>query len=339
MDTLTHGLSAALLARATSGRPGPGALPTRTRMGVAFLAALFPDSDIIVALFNRQEYLLVHRGITHSLVMLPVWSLLLSLLLAQLYRRRYSWRALWPVVALGMGTHIVEDLFTAFGTMIFAPLSDVRVSIPTTFIVDPYFSGILILGLIASAIFRRSAVPAMLALAILVGYVGFQEALRERARNWGLEYAVNHGWTPAVVVALPQPLSPFNWLVIVDRVSDYHVAYVNLNRTAPAVAGKGFFARLCSAYAPRKQAQWTQIEPFTGDAVTRDFEQRAWNAPVLAGYRAFSMFPIAHLQGGDPRGRCVVFNDLRFSLPAMPARGLGYEICRRAGQWWIPSRR
>lgn len=306
-------------------------------MWVGFLAALFPDSDAIVALFNRQEYLLVHRGITHSLLMLPLWSWLLSLLLARLYRGRYAWKVFFPVVALGIGTHIVEDLFTAFGTMIFAPVSDLRVSIPTTFIIDLYFSGILVLGLIGTAVFRRSAVPAAIALLVLAGYVGFQEAQRERARDWGLEYAVNHGWTPAVVVALPQPLSPLRWLVVVDRMSDYHIAYITLGRTAPTASGPGFLGRLAKGYEPRARAQWIRVEPFTGDAVARDFEQRAWNAPALAGYRAFSMFPVARLRERASGARCVVFHDLRFSLPATPARGLGYEVCRRAGHWWVPG--
>jgi len=48
----------------------------------------------------------------------------------------------------GIGIHIAGDVITAFGTMIFAPFSDWRAQFPTTFIIDPYFTAIIVSGLI-----------------------------------------------------------------------------------------------------------------------------------------------------------------------------------------------
>ncbi|HET9122843.1 MAG TPA: metal-dependent hydrolase, partial [Acidiferrobacteraceae bacterium] len=80
MDTLTHGLSAALLARATAGDEpsGPHRLPVRTRMLVALVAAMAPDLDFVIWFFSPQRYLVDHRGWTHSLVLLPLWAALLA---------------------------------------------------------------------------------------------------------------------------------------------------------------------------------------------------------------------------------------------------------------------
>src|SRR3989344_3288649 len=72
----------------------------------------------------------------------------LSLLFMLLVRGKYSWRAFAGVVARGIGIHIVGDVITAFGTMIFAPFSTWRAQIPTTFIIDPYFTAIIVAGLI-----------------------------------------------------------------------------------------------------------------------------------------------------------------------------------------------
>ena len=78
MDTLTHALSGALLARATEPkRPRPDQLPRRTRMWIGFIAAAFPDSDFVTRFIDPLTYLTTHRGITHSVIMLPLWSLLL----------------------------------------------------------------------------------------------------------------------------------------------------------------------------------------------------------------------------------------------------------------------
>ncbi len=47
-------------------------------MIVAGLATNMPDLDIVLAPISSQLYLLHHRGETHSLLMLPLWALLLS---------------------------------------------------------------------------------------------------------------------------------------------------------------------------------------------------------------------------------------------------------------------
>src|SRR4030067_249245 len=121
MDTITHALSGALLARATEPEaPRPDQLPRRARMGVG-------------------------------------------------------------VAAVGVAIHIAGDVIPAFGTMIFAPLSDWRAQLPTTFIIDPYFTAIIVAGLIASANWKMPRVPAVIGLAVLAVYVGFQGTLYNRA--------------------------------------------------------------------------------------------------------------------------------------------------------------
>jgi inner membrane protein len=47
---------------------------------------------------------------------------------------------------MALGAHIVGDLITGFGTIVFAPLSDWRAALGTTFIIDLWFSGIILAG-------------------------------------------------------------------------------------------------------------------------------------------------------------------------------------------------
>ena len=157
MDTLTHALSGALLARA-SARPDA---PVARRVTAGLLACAAPDLDFVIGYVGPVEYLLTHRGVTHSLILLPAWALLYSWILAKILREPGGWRALYGIVALALFAHIVGDLITSFGTMIFAPLSDWRAAIGTTFIIDLWFSGIIVAGLIGSAVFYRSRVPAV----------------------------------------------------------------------------------------------------------------------------------------------------------------------------------
>src|SRR5512147_2043822 len=154
MDTFTHALSGALLARATAPMDASrGSIPRRIAAG--FLACAAPDLDFVAFFFGPVEYLTSHRGVTHSLIMLPLWALPLSWLLAKILREPRGWRALYGVTALSIGLHIAGDVITSYGTMVLAPLSDWRAQIGTTFIIDLWFSGIIVVGLLGSGILRK----------------------------------------------------------------------------------------------------------------------------------------------------------------------------------------
>jgi inner membrane protein len=166
---LHHALSGALLAA----RPPlicPNPRHDRGAVVAGALAAAFPDTDFVLAYVSPVAYLTGHRGVTHSILLLPLWAFLLAWCLSKLVRgRSTTWRDWIGVCALGVGAHIVGDLITSFGTMIYAPLSDARVAWSTTFIIDLWFSGIIVAGLVASAVFRRSRAPAIAGLAMLAG--------------------------------------------------------------------------------------------------------------------------------------------------------------------------
>ena len=77
-----------------------------------------------------------HRGVTHSLLMLPLWSIVLAWLCAMLWRNGPGWRAYFGVFAWGIGIHIAGDWITSFGTLLLAPFSVRRFALSTTFIID-----------------------------------------------------------------------------------------------------------------------------------------------------------------------------------------------------------
>src|SRR5438132_7735000 len=245
MDTLTHALSGALLARATASEE-PRAIPRRIAAG--FFACAAPDLDFVFGYAGPVQYLLNHRGITHSLVLLPLWALGLSWLLAKILREPRGWKALYGISALAIALHIAGDVITSYGTMILAPLSDWRAQIGTTFIVDLWFSGIIAAGLAASAVLRRSRWPAVAATALLVAYFGFQYLQKEKAVEFGERYAPSPGLGGAAVNVQPRPVSPCHWTVFLAGAEAHRFAHGNLIREEPRVyrPGDGFIAMLDS---------------------------------------------------------------------------------------------
>lgn len=338
MDTLTHALSGALLARATaSGKHD--ALPLGRRVTLGALAAAFPDIDFVTSYLSPLAYLYHHRGVTHSLLMLPVWALLLGGLCAFVWRDRGRWRAYALLCGAGIAIHILGDLITAFGTMIFAPLSDARIAWSTTFIIDLWFTGILLAGLAASALWRRSRLPAVLGLVVLAGYVGLQYLQQQRAIDFGREYARRQGLAEAVVSASPRPVSPFNWMVIVEEPHRYHYALVNLVRDAPrADTSSGFIARLDAAYLPLAGAVWVEATRFGQQPAQRALAREAWAQDNFRFFRWFAAYPALLRIDEDTPETCVWFHDLRFFTPGRGQWPFRYGTCRAPAGDWRPYR-
>jgi len=84
MDTITHGIAGALIGKAVfRGEDMFAAQPMNRGRLITWslmLGAIFPDSDVIRDFFSSDKLLIVtwHRSLTHSLVMLPLWVLLLA---------------------------------------------------------------------------------------------------------------------------------------------------------------------------------------------------------------------------------------------------------------------
>ncbi len=324
MDTLTHALSGALLARGIASRDTPArSLPRRIAAG--FFACAAPDLDFVASFGGPVTYLLNHRGVTHSLILLPLWALLVSWLLAKLLREPGGWRALYGITALSIGAHIAGDVITSYGTMVFAPLSDWRAGIGTTFIIDLWFSGIIVAGLIASAIAYRSRWPAVLGLGVLVAYVGFQYLQREHA----LEFAAQHARPGTRIDAHPRPVSPFNWTVFVSDDEAHEFAHVNLVRKVPRryQPGDGFIARVDSPYMPLDKAIWVRRTRY--GEVEQATAREAWNSEALGFFRWFATQPALDGRTDD----CAWFVDLRFVTPGRDITPFQFGACREGGVW------
>jgi membrane-bound metal-dependent hydrolase YbcI (DUF457 family) len=155
MDTITHGIAGALISKGAFGGHDlfpPAAMGKRRLLTWALmLGAIFPDSDVLRDMFSGDPLLMItwHRSITHSLLLLPLWSVLLALLLGAIARWR-KWDApsflqLTGLFAVGILSHILLDLVTTFGTMIWSPLEWSRPAWDILFIVDFTFTAILLL--------------------------------------------------------------------------------------------------------------------------------------------------------------------------------------------------
>jgi membrane-bound metal-dependent hydrolase YbcI (DUF457 family) len=154
MDTITHGVAGALIGKALF--RGEDLFSRRGMNGrrvitwAMMLGAIFPDSDTFRDMFSSNDMLMItwHRSVTHSLLCLPIFAVVLALI-TQWFARWRKWEApslaaLIGIYAAGIFSHIFLDLVTTFGTMIWSPLEWSRPAWDLLFIVDFSFTGILL---------------------------------------------------------------------------------------------------------------------------------------------------------------------------------------------------
>lgn len=343
MDPLTHALSGALLVRATASpaQSTEQVLPLRTRILVGFVAAAFPDLDLALRLIDTLTYLIWHQGPTHSLVMLPMWALLLSYLFSCLSRKQYLWKVFYLPVCLGLAIHIVGDLVTSYGLMLFAPFSMQRYSLPLVFVIDPWFSLIVIVGLFFSLLFPKQGVFSVCALVVILVYLIFLWNLQERALSVGKIYVKSQAIKKAEVNVLPQPLSPFNWKIIVQYEDSYDITYINLwhdRKRREHVPDAWLLQRMAVAYQPYTQVTWQRYYLFGNDADGVNLVSQAWLQPEFERFREFALHPALDRIDYVDTKICFWFFDLRFQLPEL-SPSFRYGICHeKEGLSWQMER-
>jgi len=165
MDTITHGIAGALIAKAAfRGQDMFAAKPvTRARIITwsLMLGAIFPDSDVFREFFSHNDLLILtwHRSITHSLICLPFFAVALAGLTRWFVRWRKwdtpSFAALAGIYAIGIFSHILMDLITSFGTMIWSPVKWSRPAWDLIFIIDFTLSAILLVPQIVAWVYAK----------------------------------------------------------------------------------------------------------------------------------------------------------------------------------------
>lgn len=337
MDAVTHALMGAQAAYLGAGADKQ--LGVRDRLLLGGLAAAFPDIDFIGFLVNPLRFLADwHQAPTHSLLLLPVWALLLGGMFCALTRR---WHALGEAVVvsgIGLATHLALDLITAYGTQILYPLSDWRVSLGTTFVIDPAITLIIGVSLAASLRTGRRRL-ATTGVWLLCLFVGVQAVLKLQALRLGADAAQAAAIALDELEALPQPFSPFNWKLIAVQGPRYQVAHVNLlghRALVPPWPGLAGLHDLAQAYVPPEQLAWSPRHRFGEEPQVRELAQQLWTRPDFAAFRRFAVYPALSRVDASEARLCVWFTDLRYDLPTWPET-FRYGFCQepRGGPWQL----
>src|SRR5215475_2326805 len=173
MFNTTHTFVGLAIARTGAAKWAPHAAVT------AVIASNFPDIDSIAGLWGTAAYLDHHRGITHSLIGVPVFALVLSGVM-YIFSEKF-WQT-YAIAVIAMATHPALDYLNSYGLRPFLPWSGKWFYGDALFIIDPYLDLILLIGILAGAWrpkVRRAA--AWLSLVLSVLYIGARLQLHAMA--------------------------------------------------------------------------------------------------------------------------------------------------------------
>jgi len=320
MDTVTHGLTGWLISRAIPSDSG-----RREATAAVVVGSLLPDADNVTSLLGSESYLRLHRGLSHGFAGIAVTSLLIALLLYR-FGKWKDLKKLYLLALLGQLSHVALDLLNSYGTQIFQPFSDARVSFDLLFVVDLVFTGIIVTGLLLS---RRRSAPAQAAIMGLCVYVGFATFLHFQAEDAMRTAARQHGVRVVSASALP-------------RLGEVHIgngfSSVSLVRKAwakeetdtlpnlPIPDRPGLYPFPVGPFAwngfidDGKTYLRAEVDPFTGAVVWKQRVRRGADLPEVRAveeipdvrtYLWFARFPVVTTSRSGEE-TILVFSDLRF---------------------------
>lgn len=229
MDSLTHTVLGACLGEAIAGKK-----LGKKAMLFGILANNFPDVDVFASFFTEPAHnLLVHRGITHSLLACALLTFLFAWLFNRLFRKDGLSMLRWLILmGSGLFLHIVMDAFTSYGTGWFEPFSSYRVTFNTLFIIDPFFLLPLLIGAIALLIKKRSSETrvrtARMALWISFIYLGLTIGIKllvdHKVKKDLAQQQVPHD----DYMTTPTPLNNILWYIAAKNDDSCHLSYYSL---------------------------------------------------------------------------------------------------------------
>lgn len=144
MDIVTQALLGAALAQTVATKE-----ETKLATMIGLVAGVLADADIFI--YSGSDPLLTldfHRHFTHSIFFIPIGALIVSGLLKLILKDRIGFKRLYLFSLLGYSFSGFIDACTSYGTYLFWPVFNERISFNIISIVDPIFTTGLLVSLL-----------------------------------------------------------------------------------------------------------------------------------------------------------------------------------------------
>lgn len=203
----------------------------RIRRAMMFGCATGMAADLDVLIRSEVDSLLAlefHRQFTHSLLFTPIGALICCFFLNRFFRffkkypQRESFKQDYLVCFMAYLSHGILDAFTSYGTQLYWPFTNYRVSGDIISIVDPIFTFMLILGLILYAV-KSNIKFVRFFLGACFLYLGLGVVQQHRAKAAINELAKERGHIPERLTVKPSIANQLVWKSVYSYDGTYYV--------------------------------------------------------------------------------------------------------------------
>lgn len=246
MDSLTHLVLGAAIGEAVLGKK-----IGRKAMLWGAIADTIPDLDVFASpCFSNAQQLMVHRGITHSLLFVVVMAPLLGWLFSKWFKKaEVGWKSWTWLFFFGLLSHTLLDSLTAYGTGWFEPFSAYRVAFNTIFVADPFYTLPFLICVIVALIAKNGSDKRLkwnkAGLVISTLYLAFTIVNKWHVHDEMHDSLVEKNIQTASFVTTPTPLNNFLWMAysadslgywfgyysVFDKTNDIDYYHVNRNES------------------------------------------------------------------------------------------------------------
>jgi hypothetical protein len=315
------------------------------RLGAGAVGALVPYMEVFFWLGGAGLYYQAEHGLMWSFLLLPLMAFITAGVLGSVSKR--GWGTFYWIVLGSMFATLFLGMLSNDGIHPLALLVNVRVGLGLVYDFDGVILGLCLLTLgmgYAFKFWQRDI--ARLGLGCLAIYFIALGGLHYVAWRFGSEYADAQGLKGDVNVdVLSQPLSPFNWRVIItenapDGAARLHDAFISLKgnqKTTPLRANALRAQRVQALYHSRDEAEW-RVYPRFGGSDTNAQQQRrnklawyAWSNGAFGWQARYAIFDmeVKPPSSGIAAASCLQFVDLRLDGARDSAHGT-YVLCPSA---------
>jgi inner membrane protein len=216
MDPVTHGVIG--LAISTFSGTAPS-LDNPIAMGAA-IGAMIPDSDVVVRFFtNEMTYLKHHRGRSHSLPALVLFSAAITLGMSVFMTGALSFEVFFWTL-MGALSHTIFDILNSYGAMLFNKKR--KLNLLTLY--DPFIT-LLAVYLIVSG--EKSVMTYSSVVLLFAAYMAARLKMRMIAKRH-VSTAISQQYEFKRVTIMPSLKAFYKWDFVADTKSHHIVGKYNL---------------------------------------------------------------------------------------------------------------
>ena len=242
---------------------------------IGCLAGMAPDLDVLIqSTTDPILFLEYHRQFTHSLIFIPVGSLIVAGALYPIMQNALNFKTVYLASTLGYLTHGLLDACTSYGTLLFWPFSDERIAWNNVSVVDPLFTLPLLLFVIC-AIRSKKTIYSKLAIGWALTYLCIGFIQHERTLSTARELAAERGHTPDRLTLKPSFANLILWKSIYQHKETYFVDAIRTASSSTWCSGETIEALNLAKHLPSLELDSQQA---------RDIERFRWFSQDYLGY-------------------------------------------------------